>query len=353
MAQRKKFGIHALTTELDEKDRQLASSATGATTDKPGAATRKKVSSPINSPAVTGSGKRIQRLYLDLPISHKSVECDLMELTPSECVASPLNKRVQSLLSADNAAVQQLMQAMREEGQRDPVLVRPLAEPNSQHRYEVIYGTRRRFVADLLNQSEEGGYKLKAWVSDQISDVDAKRLADSENDDREAISAWERAIYFVGLKAASPEKSTELIAELEQVDRSLVARYLQLADLPEEYVRLVTSPSGITLRAGLDIQKVLKSLTQSARAALLNTLEEGGRFESGTELLKAMKQQLKPKTAKVTAKQKREITDTTGKRRAVIGAHRTNKGQFKIDLFDVTDKQLAEIQKVLEKTLGG
>jgi len=348
MAGKKKFGIHALTTELDEKDRQQERSVEEG---GPGLAIRKKVSSPINSPAMTGTGKRIQRLYLDLPVSHDSVECDLMELDPLQCVASTLNKRVQSLLDADDAGVQQLMHSVRDEGQRDPVLVRPLQKPDGELRYEVIYGTRRRFVAELLNQSEEGGFKLKAWVSDRISDADAKRLADSENDDREAISAWERAIYFAGLKAQSPDQSNELIALLENVDRSLVARYLQLAELPEEFVRLVVSPSQITLRSGLDIQKAIKPLTKAARAKLLTALGEGGRHETAADLLKAIKTQLAPKVAKISAKQKVELTGKAGQKRAVIGAHRSNKGQYKIDLFDISDEELGEVQKALEKAL--
>tara|TARA_A100001391_G_scaffold201871_2_gene189957 strand:- start:10252 stop:11313 length:1062 start_codon:yes stop_codon:yes gene_type:complete len=351
MAGKKKFGIHALTSELDEKDRLPEPSTAAVEEGSSIPQARKKVSSPINSPAMTGTGKRIQRLYLDLPVSQTSVECDLMELDPRECVASPLNKRVQSLLDADDAAVQQLMRAVRDEGQRDPVLVRPLEKPAGNHRYEVIYGTRRRFVADLLNQSEEGGFKLKAWVSDRISDADAKRLADSENDDREAISAWERAIYFAGLKADSPDKSTELIAALENVDRSLVARYLQLAELPEEFVRLVSSPSQITLRSGLDIQKALKPLTKAARTKLLSQLGEGGRQETGGDLFKAIKLHLTPKGPKLSAKQKVELKDKAGQKRAVIGAHRSNRGQYKIDLFDVSDEQLGDVQKALEKVL--
>lgn len=353
MAGKKKFGIHALTDAVEEKDRQQVQEGgalTRAVDPKPIA--RKSVSSPINSPAMTGTGKRLQRLYLDLPVSQESVECDLMELDPSQCVASPLNKRVQSLLNADDAAVQQLMRSVRDEGQRDPVLVRPLQKVDGEHRYEVIYGTRRRFVAELLNQSEEGAYKLKAWVSDRISDADAQRLADSENDDREAISAWERAIYFAGIKDNHPEHSTELIAALENVDRSLVARYLQLAELPEAFVRLVSSPAQITLRSGLDIRKAIKPLTKPALAKLVSELGEGGRRESGSDLLKSVRGLLVQKAPSISANQKIELKDKLGQKRAVIGAHRSNKGQYKIDLFEVTDEQLGELKKALEKTLN-
>ena len=55
---------------------------------------------------------------------------------------------------------------------------------------------------------------MKAWVSDRITDADAKRLADSENDDREAISAWERAVYLEQVKEeGKPDHIAEKIVE--------------------------------------------------------------------------------------------------------------------------------------------
>ena len=140
MANKKKFGIHALSAQLGD----TAADSESASHAKSG---EKRVSSPINSPALTVRSKRQQRMYLDMPVSKTTVECDLIEVDPRHCIASPLNKRVQSLLSADDVAVQQLLNSMRGEGQRDPVLVRHLKQPEGDLRYEVIYGTRRRYVA--------------------------------------------------------------------------------------------------------------------------------------------------------------------------------------------------------------
>ena len=143
MAEKKKFGIHALSAKLENTAAEEGEKTPAATTEK-------RVSAPINSPAMTGRSRRQQRMYLDLPVSKTTVECDLIEIDPRQCLASPLNKRVQSLLSMDDGAVQQLMKAIREEGQRDPVLVRQLQRPEGDKRYEVIYGTRRRTVLRRL-----------------------------------------------------------------------------------------------------------------------------------------------------------------------------------------------------------
>ncbi|HBQ42368.1 MAG TPA: ParB/RepB/Spo0J family partition protein [Halieaceae bacterium] len=345
MADKKKFGIHALSAQLGD------TAAESETTSKAKPA-EKRVSSPINSPALTVRSKRQQRMYLDMPVSKTTVECDLIEVDPRLCVASPLNKRVQSLLSADDAAVRQLLTSVRDEGQRDPVLVRHLKEPEGDKRYEVIYGTRRRYVAELLAEAGEGGGALKAWYSDQITDADAKRLADSENDDRQDISSWERAIYFAQLRAAKPDVTLEVLAGMEGVDRTLAGKYLKLAELPESVVQLVASPTAISLRAGLDIQKALGSLGPAARKQVLKSFSDTARFEDGGALLKALREAArKPAKSAVALKGRRELVDDQGRKRAVIGAHRSKKGQYKVDLYELSDEQITAVEEAIRGAL--
>lgn len=343
MTEKKKFGIRSLSAQLDSAPAETEEVA--ATT-----AAQKRVSSPINSPALTTRGKRQQRIYLDLPVSKIKVECDLIEIDPKLCVASPLNKRIQTLLSPDDHAVQQLLRSIREEGQRDPVLVRQLKKPGGEQQYEVIYGTRRRYVAELLAEAGEGGGLLKAWYCDQITDADAKRLADSENDDRQDISSWERAMYFARLRAEQPEVTLEVLAGIEGVDRTLAGKYLKLAELPEDVVLLVASPVAISLRAGLDIQKALSALSPTARKQIVKEFAEQPRFEDGVALLKALRSAAtKPKKSRTP--QAWDIVDAQGRKRAVIGAHRSNKGQYKVDLFELTERQIKAVEEAIRAAL--
>ena len=344
MAEKKKFGIHALSARLGDASVENEKAA-------PAPVTEKRVSAPINSPAMTVRSKRQQRMYLNLPVSKTTVECDLIEIDPRHCVASPLNKRVQSLLSPDDVAVRQLMNAIKDEGQRDPVLVRQLQQPDSDKRYEVIYGTRRRYVVELLAAAGEGSGLLKAWYSDQVTDADARRLADSENDDRQDISSWERAIYFSQLRGEKPAMTLEVLAGMEGVDRTLAGKYLKLAELPEAIVKMVASPTAISLRAGLYIQKALSALGPAARKLLLKEFAELPRFEDGAALLKAMRVAARKPAAAAGGKQRRELVDDQGRKRAVIGAHRSNKGQYKVDLFDLSEEQIAAVEKAIKGAL--
>jgi hypothetical protein len=83
----------------------------------------------------------------------------------------------------------------------------------------------------------------------------------------------------------------------------------------------------------------------------LGAVEQGERHASGVDLLKAMKVELAPKKAPASSNKKIELRDRDGAKRAIIGAHRSNKGQYKVDLFDVSDGQVEELQKALEKLL--
>lgn len=343
---KKSLGIGALSEALDEKNEPAVATTRPTPT--------KAVSSPINAPAMSGVTQRIQRLYLDLPVTKVKAECELKELDPSVCVASRFNKRVQSLLSPTDPAVMQLKRSMAEEGQRDPVLVRPLQTPEGKVQYEVIYGTRRRFVAELLSdEASNDGFTLKAWVSNKISDADAKRLADSENQDRQEISAWEMAQYYQEIKSARPELSLEAIAGIEGVDASSVSRYIQLASLPEDIVKLVSSPSEITLRSGLDILKATKRKAPAARQKLYASLRLLAPFNKTAELLKAIKADDVDKLTTPTKAKKIEVVDREGRKRAIIGAHRTQQGQYKVDLFDLSDDELSAVHQSLAKVLGG
>lgn len=343
---KKAFGVNALSQALENKN------AEPVDPHPKGPVHSKPVSSPINSPGMSKGTQRIQRLYLELPVSKTRAECELMELDPTQCIASPFNKRIQSLLSANDPAIQQLKASVQEEGQRDPVLIRPVAKPTDKRRYEIVYGTRRRFVAELIGREGEGDFKLKAWVSNKITDPDAKRLADSENTDRQDISAWEMAQYYQQLKEDRPELSLEAVASIDGVDGSSVYRYLQIAQLPEAIVKLVISPAEITLRSGLELLKAFKTLTPAKKEALMASLAREAPYATAAVLVKAIKAQTQSKTAAPTKNKRIEILGENGQKRAVIGAHRSNAGQFKVDVFKVSDTELIALQQALQKVLG-
>ena len=157
-------------------------------------------------------------------------------------------------------------------------------------------------------------------------------------------------MYFARLRAEQPEVTLEVLAGIEGVDRTLAGKYLKLAELPEDVVLLVASPVAISLRAGLDIQKALSALAPTARKQIVKEFAEQPRFEDGVALLKALRSAaLKPKKSRTP--QAWDIVDAQGRKRAVIGAHRSNKGQYKVDLFELTERQIKAVEEAIRAAL--
>lgn len=43
--------------------------------------------------------------------------------------------------------------------------------------------------------------------------------------------------------------------------------------------------------------------------------------------------------------------DEQGRKRVVIGAHRSNKGQYKVDLFELSDEQINVVEEAIRSAL--
>ncbi|MEE8056774.1 MAG: ParB N-terminal domain-containing protein [Pseudomonadales bacterium] len=312
-------------------------------------ASARPLTGTLHAPSMSEPRKERQVYYLKLPVSGGLLKCELVEFDPDELVVSPYNQRSQELLDDSNPKVLELRAKMLSEGQNVPALVRL----NRDDQPELIYGSRRRFVLSSINKKERktDPIKLTAWFHAKVPDVDARRLSHSENDDREAISPWERGQYFLRLKQKNPELTGEAIAALAGEDPKLISKYLQLATLPTAVVKLVASPVKLTLGSGLDIHKALRKFTHTQREEMMASIGQGVYFESGAELLRVIKGFVAKKAA-VTTKKKIEFKDCLGKKRAVIGVHRSNKGQYKVDLYGFDDEQMGEIKKAIKKIVG-
>lgn len=133
------------------------------------------------------------------------------------------------------AAMAALTESIRRNGLLQPVVVRP--RPGG--RYELIAGERRWRVAQLL-----GWARIAAVVRD-VDDLTAHLLGQIENDAREDVSAWERALGYVDLRAHIEEEEgvAPSLADLGEmrggVDKTTVWRYVTIGDAfpPEAAIR--------------------------------------------------------------------------------------------------------------------
>jgi ParB/RepB/Spo0J family partition protein len=124
------------------------------------------------------------------------------------------------------AALAELRESVRQNGLLQPVVIRP--RPGG--RYELVAGERRWRVVQQL------GWETIPAVVRVVDDITAHLLGQVENDIREAVSAWERALGYVDLRAhiARERGAAPQLAELGEmrggVDKSTVSRYLTIGD---------------------------------------------------------------------------------------------------------------------------
>lgn len=295
-------------------------------------------STALDPKMLQGSGST----RIKLPASKSEVVAKHAYLDPRKCKVSGLNLRNQSLLRNGDPAIQQLAESIKKNGQLEPVLVRPINDPEYTH--EVIYGSRRRFCAELLTRESGELVPLSAWVSHEIADVDAQILARIENKDREALSAWE---YAQHIQAMVEEGWTqEAIAAQEGIGRSTVAEYAAVATLPERVLKIFISPSVLTLRDGTTLARELKKAPEQA-LKIVNTTEQGS-VDNSRDVIK----QLKKTPAVASAPKPRKpvtVKNAKGKLVARISANQTKKNQYKIDLYDAEESLVSKLKEVLEQ----
>ena len=124
------------------------------------------------------------------------------------------------------AAMAELKESVRQNGLLQPVVVRP--RPGG--RFELVAGERRWCVVQLL------GWEMIPAVVRVVDDITAHLLGQIENDTREDVSAWERALGYVDLRdhVEREHGATPSLAELGEmhggVDKSTVSRYLTIGD---------------------------------------------------------------------------------------------------------------------------
>jgi ParB/RepB/Spo0J family partition protein len=323
--------------------------------DNSSSTVEKSVASPMLNTSrernLFGRGGQTERKTIQLPVSKRDITLKAISINPGDCDIHPNNRRHQGLLNTENPRVQSLYQAIVSEGQRDPVLAR-YKDVDGEKRVEIIDGSRRRFVADWIAQEQEG-YQLKVWVSADIPDADADYLTRAENENRDDISAWETAQYLKRVASENPNWTQDVIAEKEGVSRQSVSNYLIVAEIPVALVALLRTPNLLNVKTGLQLVKFLKSLTKAEYKQRLKEVTQRAPYSDFKALLSALKEQpgSKEKEHKTPTANKKIKVMSGDKLRAEIGVNRRIKGRYKVDLYDVSEAELAAFQEAIKKIL--
>ena len=152
-------------------------------------------------------------------------------------------------LSEDDAEYSELKEAIREQGQSSPILVRP--NPQHSERYMVVFGHRRARVAMDL------GIPVKAVVK-KLDDISSAIAQGQENSARSNLSFIERAYFAQNL--LSNGMSKDVVKSAIGIDDAMLSKMLSVAE---------TVPSTMMMALGAS-KKIGRDKWLSLRQIILN-----------------------------------------------------------------------------------
>jgi len=353
MAERKRVGIHALKDHIESGE--SAGDTNPPNTSEP--SRTKSLSSPHRSKSMTSQSGRIERMYLTLPVTKSAVTCLLQNVDPAVTTVFHGNMRSQELLSETDPGVSSLLKAIEKEGQRDPALGRWI-ETEEGKRLEIIYGSRRRFVVGRINEKlmekDGAGLKLKVWVPDaSISDADANRLSASENEDREDISAWERAKFYESDYIAHPDLTVEALASLHGLGKGTLSKYLSLAGIDLSVVRLLQSPSLLWVNHGPRFKRLLADVPVDNLTKAVSALGKNSPYLTALDLLGDLTNELqvvKP-GADGGASKAADVKSASGVVEGKFHSFARSPGKYRVDFSGLDEARLSKLKAFIESEL--
>jgi len=202
----------------------------------------------------------------------------VVSLDPETLDPSPYQDRI----GEDPVKDQELLEAIKEAGQHQPVLVRP--NPSDRTRHIIVFGHRRVRVAKKLGQ------KVRAVIKplEEIAHVIAQGQENSARDD---LSFIEKSLYARRLQESGIDKNT--IKSALTIDDTLLSRMLSVTEtVPAAVLDALGAAKGVGRDRWEDLKKIVQVPAKSAQALDLvesdafAELEEGDRFGFLIEKLK-------------------------------------------------------------------
>lgn len=167
----------------------------------------------------------------------------IVELDPDIVDPSFLKDRIED----DEEEFEKLLQAIKEEGQTSPILVRP--HPLKAGRYMVVFGARRCRVAKRL------GTTVRAVIKD-MGDRDHAVAQGQENAARANLSFVERAMLAAELARLKYDADNATVLSALSIDKATLSKMLSVANISP----VVLNAVGAAKSVGRDRWYALKTL---------------------------------------------------------------------------------------------
>ena len=150
----------------------------------------------------------------------------VVELDPESVDISFVKDRLED----DRQAFEELLSAIREQGQNSPILVRP--HPKEASRYMVVFGHRRLRVAREL------GRKVRAVIK-SINDRDHVVAQGQENSARSDLSFIDKAMFAKQLNALNYDSDHATARAALSIDKATLSKMLSVTSIPEDILSAI------------------------------------------------------------------------------------------------------------------
>ena len=281
-------------------------------------------------------------IALTMPVTKQEVTFKLVSIDPALIDVSPENERMQQFL--DEVSLKDILPSIRKHGQQKPGTVRP----KESGRFELIEGSRRLVAVRIAKQP------YLALVGD-VPDADVRELSVIENKHQD-VSPYEKAkAYQRQIDNGEFSNWTQLGAAYG-ISSSHISRYKACIELDELFVRILPTPSDMSLSYAETISRFVRKGKEDVyeKAQELLVLRKAASHQDvdlpgAEEIIRILKSVVRTRSIVPTVKKPVPYRSSDG---SVLLKHSiTNRGSNKFELSGVTDERVDKILDYLISTL--
>lgn len=266
------------------------------------------------------------------PYTEVTTTTKLINVEPDDCILWAFADRPDEEMGDITA----LADSMKENGQQEPILVRPNTQ-NTKHRYEVIFGNRRWRAARSKQMP------LMAIVK-SMTDQEAALFQKEENENRKDLSDYARArSYRKQIDSGVFDTETELSKSLNLSKRTLndIMAYIRV---PKTIIDAIPNYASISRTMALKLSILAKDKSMHDKLIKLGPQIGNGSIKAVNIEMELNKKQLTRTVSKI-----RDIQNSQGKKIGKLKCHPSGMINISIDAkyssrvnLDNICKQLAE-----------
>lgn len=204
-------------------------------------------------PSVEFSSQHKEKSQLYLSTNNiESKDTVILKLDTSECKPWDFSDR----LDLEMGNIDELASSIQQAGQQEPILVRPIKNRStlkeSPIKYEIIFGNRRWRACKVI------GMNVLAIVRN-INDQEAARAQKEENENRENISDYSKAIHYKKLIESGVFSNENQLAIKLNIPRNRLNDLMSYTRIPADLICAIKNVHCLSQRLAIKLASMAKN----------------------------------------------------------------------------------------------